>query len=709
MYISYNGRGGFLDSRRPRHVFLEANKEEQKEMTDRDIIRSELKKHLTEYVNSITSPDHKAGRNMYKCPLCGSGSHGGRNSNGAFSITKDGESWHCFSCNKGGDLFDLIGIYENLPDHNDQMKRAADLYGTTIATQKKTQGKEAANMQPEEKKPQAGQFDAYIKKCAAAAGKTDYFKKRGFSEDTIARFSLGYDESRAVIVIPYDRSNSYFITRSTQGKEFRKPPTEAAGTEPVYNCAALYSGQPCFVCESPLDAISIMQAGGAAAAIGGTGCQKLIEQVKAQRPAGTIILCFDNDTAGKNATETAAAALAEEGAAFSIAAFSLDQYEGEKKDANDLLRANEAQLKQDVKENIKTARKKAAFVSYKVGEYLNSGSYDEDISYFRAYQNRKTGFANIDKYLTLYPGLAALGGSASLGKSTFAVNLADNLIAAGETVLYFSLEQEPIELVTKSLARRLFIKDPLTTINNTDIKNGASNLKLQAVKREYAETADRFIIVRCSFTTTAEDIRDYVEAFIKDTGKRPVVFIDYLQLVSPPKSFRGDIRAATDHVVKLFKTMQLNNELLVIMISNFNRSSYVVPVSYEAFKETGMIEFTCDYVWGLQLSILEDESFYTKEGSKGGEKDTSIKAKKDAVYNANAQNPKEVEFVSLKSRNGKQSYKCFFKYYMAYDLFAPDLNSPHDRTRGGEFSEETEDDDEEYNPFTKRPPGVPVN
>ena len=49
-----------------------------------------LKSGLKAYVESITQPDRRAGANMYKCPLCGSGQHGGRSSDGAFSVTKDG-------------------------------------------------------------------------------------------------------------------------------------------------------------------------------------------------------------------------------------------------------------------------------------------------------------------------------------------------------------------------------------------------------------------------------------------------------------------------------------------------------------------------------------------------------------------------------------------------------------------------------------------
>lgn len=655
---------------------------------DREATRTELKKHLTDYVNRITAPDRKAGHNMYKCPLCGSGTHGGRNSDGALSVTKDGLTWRCFACGKGGDLFDLIGEYEQQPDYNNQLKRAIELFGCMPSgsgagqapqPEQPHQMKEAPMKETKPEEQQSGRYNDYIKKCAAAADKTGYLTSRGFTAETISRFHLGYDEETRVIVIPYDEANSYYITRSTEGKAFRKPPAYQAGAEPIYNKDALYTGQPCFICESPIDAISIMQAGGSAAALGGTGFQKLIEQIKVKKPTNALILCFDNDTAGKTATAAAADVLKKMEVPFIIANFTLGSYSGDRKDANDLLRANEDQLKEDIRQNLKVIRNRSQMVSYIMSDYLKGGLYDADISYFKKYQHRKTGFPNIDQYLTLYPGLAALGGGASLGKSTFAVNLADNLIKAGETVLYFALEQEPIELVTKCISRRLYEADPATTLTNIDIKNGKTNDTLEAVKREFIEKdAKRFIILRCNFTITAEEIRDEVENYIKTHGVKPVVFIDYLQLVSPPTNFKGDIRIATDHIVKEFKTMQRDNELFVVMISNFNRASYTAPVSYESFKETGMIEFTCDYVWGLQLSILEDDDFFTTTGSRGGEKETGVKAKKDAIYDASKQNPKEVELVSLKSRNGRQTYKCFFKYNMKLDAFTPDLNSPYD-------------------------------
>lgn len=306
--------------------------------------------------------------------------------------------------------------------------------------------------------------------------------------------------------------------------------------------------------------------------------------------------------------------------------------------------------------------------------YLSSGVFESDIAYFKQYKDRKTGFEEIDQYLTLYPGLAALGGASSLGKTTFVVNLIDRLLDRGETVLYFSLEQLPIEIITKSLARKIYEKDPFTKLTNIDIKNGATSPELEEIKKEYAAHATRYQIITGSFRTTAADIVEYVEKYRREHGGdacKPIVIIDYLQLIAAPAGFRGGIREYTDENIKALKDMQKRNGLFVLMISNFNRSSNYEPVSYESFKETSMIEYTCDYIWGLQLAILdaENDDFYTVIGPKGGRTERPIDQKRKMVNEAQGETPKRVEFVSLKNRNGKQFFKAFFDYFPQYDCY----------------------------------------
>lgn len=338
-------------------------------------------------------------------------------------------------------------------------------------------------------------------------------------------------------------------------------------------------------------------------------------------------------------------------------------------------------------QNVQAAPIEQAITAADASAYLSGGIFESDIAYFRQYKDRKTGIHDdIDEYLTLYPGLAALGGASSLGKTTFAVNLIDHLLDKGETVLYFSLEQLPIEIITKSLARRLYEKDPLTPLTNIDIKNGATYDKLEEIKKEYAQHAERYQIITGSFRTTAADIVQYVEKYRKEHGGescKPIVIIDYLQLIAPPYGFKGGIREYTDENIKALKDMQKRNGLFVLMISNFNRSSNYEPVSYESFKETSMIEYTCDYVWGLQLALLdaENDDFYTVTGKQGGRSERPIDQKRKLVNEAQGAIPKRVEFVSLKNRNGKQFFKAFFAYDPRYDIYQPEQKDKSGFTR----------------------------
>ena len=344
---------------------------------------------------------------------------------------------------------------------------------------------------------------------------------------------------------------------------------------------------------------------------------------------------------------------------------------------------------QDVQngQNVQAAQIEQPITAADASAYLSGGTFESDIAYFRQYKDRKTGIHDdIDEYLTLYPGLAALGGASSLGKTTFAVNLIDHLLDNGETVLYFSLEQLPIEIITKSLARRMYEKDPLTPLTNIDIKNGATYDKLEEIKKEYAQHAERYQIITGSFRTTAADIVQYVEKYRKEHGGescKPIVIIDYLQLIAPPYGFKGGIREYTDENIKALKDMQKRNGLFVLMISNFNRSSNYEPVSYESFKETSMIEYTCDYVWGLQLALLdaENDDFYTVTGKQGGRSERPIDQKRKLVNEAQGAIPKRVEFVSLKNRNGKQFFKAFFAYDPRYDIYQPEQKDKSGFTR----------------------------
>ena len=634
--------------------------------------REELKSRLSSYVRSITTPDRKAGKNMYKCPLCGSGTHKGANSDGAFSIYDNGKKWKCFSCNQGGDIFNLIGLLVGVSDFPTRIKRATEVTGFTV-TDTEEEFKEVS-------KPKTRQVKNYIEYCKRFANQTDYFIKRGFSEDTVKRFNLGYDPKEEAIVIPYDKKGTYYVTRSVKEKKFRK----ARGTEPIYNENALYdASKPCFICESQLDAISIMEAGREACnaiATGGVGkVNKLIEQLKAKRPTAKLILNYDNDSHGEEATTKTAKELKALNIPFLTASYTLGAYEGPKKDANDLLNTNREQLRADIMKNIKIVENEELLENINKAEDLRDHNKINGAERLKGFidsiktganPSTSTGFSLLDAELDggLYPGLYILGAISSLGKTTLMLQIADQIAQQGRDVLYFSLEMEANELISKSISRLTFlncngnqsnaktargISTPSRHANYSDTERAL----IHDAMTQYGSYASHLYIYEGVGDLGVEQIKKQVAEHIELTNNVPLVFIDYLQILAP-YDVRASDKQNTDKAVLELKRLSRDHKTPVIAISSFNRDNYTSEVSMSAFKESGAIEYGSDVLLALQ-----------PQNMKPGQIASEQRENAEMVKNCKANVERNVEAVILKNRNGKTGGKVSFKYYSLFNCF----------------------------------------
>lgn len=299
-------------------------------------------------------------------------------------------------------------------------------------------------------------------------------------------------------------------------------------------------------------------------------------------------------------------------------------------------------------------------------EYLEGGHLNDAIKRFKTFKNLKTGFSNYDNVQPLYPGLYVVGAISSLGKTTFCHQLGDQLAKQGEHVLYFSIEQNRLEMVTKGLSRLTAQLDPFGALSAIDIRRGASNDALYKAIAEYKTFAKNISIIECSFDITEEDIIQYVEDYIQATGFTPVVIIDYLQIIpGTPDALgrRPQTKDAVDSHVRAFKKLQSKHDLVLFLISSLNRQNYLAPVDFESFKESGSVEYTSDVVIGLQLAEMNDKAF---------EKDGNVQEKRNKVKKAKLAIPREIELVVLKNRYGKANFELGFKYDPVHDLFTPD-------------------------------------
>ena len=643
---------------------------------DRQEAREQLKGQLRAYVESITSKSK--GANMYVCPLCGSGT--GSHSTGAFSI-KDGTSWKCFSCNKGGDIFDLIGEYEGITDHSEQLKRAGELFGVTIDSYRATAQEDFREYQNQPKNEQythsnihTTDYTQFFLQANRDIGKTSYH--RGLSIETLNRFKIGYVESwrhpkapnapaSPRLIIPTSKES--YLARDTRDQipEEQKPYTKSkVGSIHLFNAKALQTAtKPIFIVEGELDALSIIEVGGEAVALGTTTKVKsLLELLKTKKPEQPLIIALDNDEAGEKAYRE----LSEGLKGLSIPFYRLNPA-GEYKDANEALQGNREALRQAVEEaeHIQDEAEQAqreAYLNTSTAHYLQS--FIDGIADSVNTPYIPTGFKTLDAVLDggLYEGLYIVGAISSLGKTTLITQIADQIAQAGQDVLIFSLEMARAEIMAKSISRHT-LQQVLSS--GGDIRNAKTTRGITTGKRyegynkterelingaivAYSQYAGHIYISEGIGDIGAEQIRETVKQHSLFTGNTPVVIIDYLQILAP-YSERATDKQNTDKAVMELKRISRDFKTPVIGISSFNRANYSVAVTMEAFKESGAIEYSSDVLIGLQLKGAGKKDFDANEAKK--------------------KSPREIELVILKNRNGSTGDKLGYRYYPLFNYF----------------------------------------
>lgn len=315
-------------------------------------------------------------------------------------------------------------------------------------------------------------------------------------------------------------------------------------------------------------------------------------------------------------------------------------------------------------------------------DYLGNGTYHADSLLLKSDMIYKTGYENLDDISSFYSGFYILGAVPSLGKTTFTLQLADQLAAQDRHVLYFSLEQSRAELVSKSISRTLcqIYRESQAIVGKPQALR-ASALQVRTKYLDDAEVAgaidryrgtvgNRMHIISSSFSLSVSDIREAVEKWIENNnGVKPVVIVDYLQILEPTDVRLSD-KMAVDKSIKELKTMQRENGITVIAISSLNRDNYLSTLDFVSFKESGAIEYGADVVWGLQLSAMHSHKF----------SNCKDKNEKRKIYNkAKEREVREITLICLKNRYGKNYYEAAFNYFPAYDLFAPCEPSSHNK------------------------------
>jgi replicative DNA helicase len=217
----------------------------------------------------------------------------------------------------------------------------------------------------------------------------------------------------------------------------------------------------------------------------------------------------------------------------------------------------------------------------------------------------ETGFTKLD-YITAglqRSNLIVVGGRTSMGKTTFALNVAMHAaLSAGTGVLIFSLEMSKIELSERMLCTH-------AKIDSGDYRTGRiSDERFVDIVSSTGVLSNAPIFVDDTGDITMLEIRSKARQLIarENIG---LIIVDYIQLMHIP-SFREGRVQEVSRIARDLKVMAMELEIPVIAVSQLRRppptTSKEKKPSLEDLRESGAIEQNADLVLLIYRPEMDD-------------------------------------------------------------------------------------------------------
>ena len=254
--------------------------------------------------------------------------HGG---NDSLQFNIESGQWICFGCGKGGSISSLTD--EDVPDYAPSLGSLRDRLETLKGRGTRLDVLPAEWLQ---------QFNVGH----------DYWESRGLAERTVRRWGLGYDFSDDTVTIPLwttDKQGVYGVIKRSLDPDALiryRYPKGFVRRQYLYGEHDIEHESIVFVTEGSIDAIAASETGyGAVAVLGSSLSQVQLDRLMRLHPRHTV-LAFDNDKAGREATDKAKLLL--RGRSFSVI-----EWPGGIKDFGDLDKSERIEL---VEEHITSAK-----------------------------------------------------------------------------------------------------------------------------------------------------------------------------------------------------------------------------------------------------------------------------------------------------------------------------------------------------------------
>ena len=236
----------------------------------------------------------------------------------SMSFYKKGNICNCFACGEKYNIFSLVGMEYNLKGFKEQKEKVIELYknreliqdvNATIYSKKNIEIILNSTIQEKkiEEKKIYPEFYYYYRDCKKRISETDYLQKRGISKEVQDKYNIGYDtdfkEGKMkfpiqAIIIPISK-DSYTVRNINSASKFRYT---KVGEAAIFNYWELEQNRKdtFYIVEGEIDALSIIEAGRKAIALGSVNeVNLLVNKLKEDKFNNKFILMLDNDEKGK--------------------------------------------------------------------------------------------------------------------------------------------------------------------------------------------------------------------------------------------------------------------------------------------------------------------------------------------------------------------------------------------------------------------------
>jgi replicative DNA helicase len=223
----------------------------------------------------------------------------------------------------------------------------------------------------------------------------------------------------------------------------------------------------------------------------------------------------------------------------------------------------------------------------------------------------KTGFENLDFILGggfVNQGLYVLAARPGIGKTTLALNIADNIAATGKPVLFISLEMSVKQITAKRIARNTGISYNTLLMGHLSVEDYTKMAKASADMSKLPVTVNR----------KAGATVPQIESMARKVKGLRLVIVDYMGLIRPADK-RGKRYEEISDISASLKSLANRLNIPVLCLCQLNRESENEkgkrPRLYH-LRDSGAIEQDADGVMLLHKAESADEDSKEWEGQE---------------------------------------------------------------------------------------------